>query len=185
MRLTVISVFLLTLSLISSCVSKPGVTADNRDSVVLSFDIPRHGLSYGLPYPQRTIVAPRESLTDKVSMCVVDTTADVSVLLLNLQSFPQNYSEAEKTVQLVSRQSDVEYATSSSYDIRECEFLDTCAWNFDVSLVVRTAADSIGVKFYGYLFENMAFVVTAPASDSITVDKMTPYITGLKRSDGY
>lgn len=172
-------VFLL---LLVGCSSKGDSVNDNgyADTIVTTFVIDKCNLRYDLPYPRNSIVAPHDRLTDKMSMCIVDTLTNVSVLLLNFPDTPKDYQEAEKIVNLISGQNPIGYIASTTHQINKSTFLDMPAWKFEVSLLLKNVSDSIPVTFCGYIFENMGFVVTVP-SDSVSNDFVSPYINGLKK----
>ncbi|MDE6378517.1 MAG: hypothetical protein K2K72_07220 [Duncaniella sp.] len=172
--------FLASLSLIFwiGCSSRSGNSTGNGSRVTLS----EYNLVYELPYPGNSVIAPADNLTDRVAMCVVDTLNDVSVLILNLPRVPQDSIEAENTVRLISQQNIPGYTVTSTESIGECEYLDRHAWNYETVMVLKNGTDSIRVMFYGYLFDDLALVVTTTVTDTIDREYLAPYVTGLKRS---
>ncbi len=143
------------------------------------FCVPEKGLVYEPPFPRHMVFAPREDLTPMINMCAVDTTNQVSILLLNLPSTPGTLTEAQKLVEQISRQGMSEYSCITTNDVDACDFMDKPAWSFKSLITVLNDDDSIRVIFKGFIFDDNAFVVTSNASNSCEYD-LDAYIGGLK-----
>ena len=162
-----------------------GKSHDNISGQVLSDTVMSHynpleyNLDYEIPFPHYSIVARRDNLPENVSMCIVDTMTNVSILLFKLHSTPKDTEAATRLVKLITKQNNGEFEIQSSYQITKSRFLNTCAWNFRVSLNLSDQTNTIPVTFYGYIFNNLALVATA-YSDTASADYFAPYINGLK-----
>lgn len=150
------------------------------DAEESAYYIPAQNLVYRLPNSRFLVVADPQNLPEQMNMCIVDTSAMISVLLLNIPEFPRNQKDAERVVNLISAQENAEYSAEQELRCSCDTFLNVPAWNFDVMLRLKNEADTISVIYYGLIFENLALVTTAQA-DTIPYNLLNEYIVGLQR----
>ncbi len=169
--------FFLLMIVLSGCTQNS--QSDSTDPTIL---IAEYGLTYEVPFPQRSIIAPKDNLTDDITLCVVDTNNNVATFLLVLPKIPEDSLQADNVVKLICTQNIPEYRTSSIGKINECTFLDYPAWHFENCVTVKSDEDSLQVMFQGYIFKNLALVVTNKVEDSDKTIDVKPYINGLKKN---
>ena len=136
-------------------------------------------LVYEMPFPATSIVAKPDQLGPSLSMCVVDTTHEISALLFNLPNMPENRQEVEEVVRRISSQNAPGFTCHTKDSIKDCTYLGISGWCFESSIILSNVEDSIKVLFEGRIFEDKVFVVTANCTDSLSFG---PYLAGLKRA---
>lgn len=161
----------------NSTSSHPYFNADEK-----VYYMPQQQLVYRLSDIESLVVADPQALPDQMSMCVVDTSAMVSVMLLNMPEFPTNQQEADRMVNLISAQDNTGYSVERETRFSQSTFLNAPAWNFDVRLRLTNDADTISVIYYGHIF-NKAAIVTTVQSDTVPYMLLNNYIRSLQRVD--
>lgn len=154
-----------------------GKSEGSGGAVIKEINLPEYNLQYVVPYAERSVVAAKENLSEKVAMCVVDTVSDICTVLLRLSYVPSKYEDAENAVMLITEQKNSIINPSVSYDIKPCEFLSEKAWHFDAVISVD---DKNEVNFSGYIFRNLVLVVTSPMEEKHLKYDISAYFDSLK-----
>lgn len=169
--------FSLLLFGVASCKSNEGNNSEKSMSDTILVDAP--DLYYVIPNPKTSIVASQGQLPKHVAMCVVDTQTNVSVMLLNLVANVSDSVGANRIVGMITSQNDAPDCMILEDQIRQTDFLNKQAWNFNHIIQLSNAMDTIMVTFYGYVFDNHAIVAT---KDTIAPHQFFDrYVLGLNR----
>lgn len=169
-----LKLWILLFVILYSCSAK---SEGSGGDVVREISLPEHNLEYVVPFAERSIVAAKENLSEKVAMCVVDTVTDICTLLLRLSSVPGDYEDAENAVMLITDQNNSSVKPSVKYDIKPCEFLSEKAWYFDAVLSIDETNE---INFSGYIFRNLVLVVTSPMEEKHLKYDISAYFDSLK-----
>lgn len=151
------------------------------DPISSIYSLPQRNLSYEVQ-SDRSIVASKDLLPEKVCMCVVDTQNSVSVLLFDIVEFPPNKELSNKLINEIIRQDDNVPMSVRNIVYQSCQFLNYDAWHFNAVIDISSDETKLPVTYNGYIFDRNVLVVTA-FGDSLSDDFFRPYINSLKRLD--
>lgn len=128
------------------------------------YKIPDKGLVYNVENGENIIVGVPEDLPPQVLMCIVDTASNICSLLLNLDYAPTSTDLAQNVVKEIVMQNNSTNTRILNQYITPCVYLDTLAWSFNSNLRIPNNKDTLDLIYTGYIFSDMALVVTAEKS---------------------
>lgn len=171
--------------IISGCSGKSSTLAEKSnewDSVSRVYQLPYNGLEYTIAADSNMIVAEPQNLPEGLDMCALDTANNISVTIINATKAegikcPVNkYSPKiiENIAYNISRNGEYSEVIVPGKVTPE-RFLGGYAWKFDVDKSVIIDADTLNVKYVGYVFDGSseACVIVLTAPDSISPDSIS------------
>lgn len=152
------------------------------DSVGRVYQMPYNGLEYTLDADSTMIVADSQNLPEGLDMCVLDTANSICVTIINatktegikcpVNKYPKE--TIENIAYNISRNGEQSEVIVPGGVTSE-KYLGAYAWKFQVDKSVIIDADTMNVKYVGYVFDGAsdACIIVLTAPETVCLDSVS------------